>query len=319
MRDFETTPNKSMPLIALLCFAVLSSTGLSATGSVIVPLYPEGAVPNYRDVGESEIRERANILRISKVQTPTLEVFLPDPSIATGDAIIICPGGGYAMLAYEHEGTAVAQWWAERGVAGLVLKYRLPTSDAQIEPRLSPLLDAQRALRLTRHHAADWRINPNRVGIMGFSAGGHLAASASVHYDAGDANATDPIKQRSSRPDFSMLIYPVISFTEPFRHSGSRRNLIGNDASPSLVAHYSTERQVTADTPPAILIHAQDDRSVPVENSFVYAEALRRHDILNEIVVYPEGGHGFGLRSEPNVIRDWIDRCAVWLTATRSP
>lgn len=304
-----------MPRIVPLFGLLLSSVGLLTAESTTLPLYPTGAVPNYQDVGETEIRDRANILRISKVQTPTLEVYLPDPQIATGEAIVICPGGGYAILAYEHEGTEIARWWADRGVAGLVLKYRLPTSAAQIEPRLSPLLDAQRALRLARHHAADWNINPERVGIMGFSAGGHLAATASVHYDAGDPTADDPVDRLSSRPDFSMLIYPVISFTEPFRHSGSRRNLIGPEPTAELIEHYSNELQVTADTPPAILIHAQDDRSVPVENSFVYAEALRRHDIPTEVVVYPVGGHGFGLRQEPAVIRDWIERCAAWLEA----
>ncbi len=292
---------------------LLCSVGLLSAEPTVLPLYPTGAVPNYRDVGETEIQERTNILRISKVQTPTLEIYLPDPTIATGEAIVICPGGGYAILAYEHEGIAIAQWWAERGVAGLVLKYRLPTSEAQIEPRLSPLQDAQRALRMARHHAVDWNIDPNRVGIMGFSAGGHLAASASVHYDTGNATAADPVERQSSRPDFSMLIYPVISFTAPFRHSGSRRNLIGTDSTAELVNYYSSELQVTADTPPAILIHAQDDRSVPVENSFVYAEALRRYDIPAEIVVYPTGGHGFGLRQEPAVIRDWIERCHSWL------
>lgn len=302
-----------MPRIVALSIAFFWSLTLHATPPQVLPLYPAGAIPNYQDVGETEIRERTNILRISKVQTPTLEVYLPDPAIATGDAVVICPGGGYAILAYEHEGTEVARWWAERGVAGLVLKYRLPTSAAQIEPRLSPLLDAQRALRLARHHAADWNINPKRVGIMGFSAGGHLASSASVHYDTGDSDASDPVNRHSSRPDFSMLVYPVISFTEPFRHSGSRRNLIGTDPTQELIQHYSSELQVTADTPPAILIHAQDDRSVPVENSFVYAEALRAHGITPEIHVYSEGGHGFGLRPEPAAIQGWMHRCADWL------
>lgn len=302
-----------MPRLALLLFALAALTAARAAESFILPLYPAGAVPNYRDVGEVEVRERTNILRISKVQTPTLEVYLPDPAIATGDAVVICPGGGYAILAYEHEGVEIAQWWAERGVAGLVLKYRLPTSDAQIEPRLSPLLDAQRALRLARHHAADWNIDPQRVGIMGFSAGGHLASTASVHYDTGDSDASDPVNRHSSRPDFSILVYPVISFTEPFRHSGSRRNLIGPNPSDDLVRHYSSELQVTADTPPAILIHAQDDLSVPVENSFVYAEALRAHGIVTEIHVYSEGGHGFGLRSEPAAIQGWMQRCHAWL------
>lgn len=302
-----------MPRLAVLLFVLVALPAARAAESFTLPLYPAGAIPNYQDVGETEIRERTNILRISKVQTPTLEVYLPDPAVATGDAVVICPGGGYAILAYEHEGIEIAQWWAERGVAGLVLKYRLPTSAAQIEPRLSPLLDAQRALRLARHHAAEWNLNPDRVGIMGFSAGGHLAATASVHYDAGDPAATDPVERHSSRPDFSMLVYPVVSFTEPFRHSGSRRNLIGTDPPADLVEHYSSERQVTADTPPAILIHAQDDRSVPVENSFVYAEALRAQGIAPEIHVYSEGGHGFGRRTEPPAIQGWMQRCADWL------
>ncbi len=302
-----------MTRIFLMLVACLSMGANLSAESFTLPLYPTGGIPNYRDAGEAEEHVRDGILRIGRVQTPTIEVFLPDPSKATGEAIVICPGGGYWILAYELEGTEIARWWAERGVAGVVLKYRLPTSKAQIEPRLSPLMDAQRALRLVRHQAEDWRINPNRVGIMGFSAGGHLAATASVHYDNGNPDAADPIEQQSSRPDFSMLVYPVISFSGEFSHVGSRRALLGEIPDTELVHHYSAEKNITPDTPPAVLVHARDDAGVPIANSHAYAEALWATGVAAEIHAFDEGGHGFGAALDDPVLGSWLPRCAEWL------
>lgn len=295
----------------------LATTLSVVAKSITLPLYPDGQVPHYRDVGETEIVERGDLLLVSKVQTPTIEVFLPDPAIATGEAVVICPGGGYWVLAYELEGTEVAQWWADRGIAGIVLKYRLPTSAAQIEPRLSPLLDAERAMRLVRSRATDWHIDPDRVGIMGFSAGGHLAATLSTQPSHPINSDGDPIDRLSSRPDFSILVYPVISMSAPFAHAGSRLGLLGENPAPKYLRRYSAELQVTPETPPAILIHAEDDEGVPPDHSHVYAEALRAQNIPAEVHLYPSGGHGFGLATGNSNLKDWIEVCHQWLVSQR--
>jgi acetyl esterase/lipase len=197
------------------------------------------------------------------VQKPDIAVFLPSKKNATGEAVIVCPGGGYSILAYDWEGSDIARWLNSRGITAFVLKYRLPLSKSNIVPHKSPLMDAQRAMRLVRFNAEKWNIDPGKIGIMGFSAGGHLASTLSTHFDGGDPVSSDPVERMSCRPDFSVLVYPVITFTEEFQHSGSRINLLGEDADESLVRYYSNELQVTEDTPRAILIHADDDTAVP--------------------------------------------------------
>lgn len=274
-------------------------------------LYPEGQIPNYQEVGEKELWDTTNIVRISKVQVPDIKVYLPEESLATGDAIVICPGGGYSILAYDWEGEDIAEFWNSKGVAAIVLKYRLPTSESQIIPHKSPLLDAQRAMRYVRYNADNWGIDPGKIGIMGFSAGGHLASSMSTHYDAGNPESNDEIERVSCRPDFSILMYPVISFTGEFQHSGSRKNLVGDDS--TLMKYFSNELQVTEDTPPAILIHASDDKGVPVENSIVYYQALIEHGVPAEMHIYPHGGHGFSLAVGKGQLSGWPERCWEWL------
>ncbi len=300
-----------MNRIVLLSFLATVFINTVNCQNFTMTLYPKDQIPNYRDVGEKEVWDTADIVRVSKVQVPDISVFLPSDKNKTGEAVIICPGGGYHILAYAWEGSDIAKFWNSKGVTAIVLKYRLPTSEAQIEPYKSPLMDAQRAMRLVRYHAEDWGIDPAKIGIMGFSAGGHLASSLSTHYDQGDPNSPDPVDRISCRPDFSILMYPVITFTGDFQHSGSRMALVGEDK--ELMEYFSSELQVTEDTPPALLVHASDDGAVPVENSIVYYQALIRHGVSAEMHIYPHGGHGFSLAIGKGHLSGWPERAYEWL------
>ena len=280
---------------------------------VTLPLWPAGKVPNYQKTDEKEQSEVNEILRISKVQEPDIKVFLPTKRIATGQAVVICPGGGYAILAYDLEGTEVAKWLNSKGVAAIVLKYRLPNSKSNVVPHLTPLMDAKRAIRLVRHHAKEWNINSNKVGVMGFSAGGHLASTLGTHFDNGDKDAKDEVDRLSSRPDFMVLMYPVITMKETYMHAGSRNNLIGEKPSAELANLYSNDLQVTPNTPPTFIVHATDDGAVPVENSLSFYKALVNNKVLAEMHIYPYGGHGFGLATGKGYLETWTDRCIDWL------
>lgn len=294
-------------LLAGFFFSTLRAQDLT------LPLYPAGKVPNYQKTSEVEKWDTTNIVRVSLVQTPTMDVYLPAGSNATGQAVVICPGGGYAILAYNWEGADPARFLSAKGITAIVLKYRLPNSKSNITPHLTPLLDAKRAIRTVRAHAKKWRINPAQVGIMGFSAGGHLASTLATHFDAGDASATDSIERQSSRPDFAVLVYPVISMSKPSMHSGSRNNLIGANPDSSLAILYSNELQVTKETPPTFLIHATDDKGVPVENSLLFYQALKDKGVPAEMHIYPTGGHGFGLGIGKGYLETWTDRLVDWL------
>jgi acetyl esterase/lipase len=242
---------------------------------------------------------------------PTLTPYLPPGSKATGTAVVVCPGGGYQGLAMGHEGLDIARWLNERGVAAFVLKYRLG-------PRYrhpAPLQDAQRALRLVRARAKEWGVDPGRVGIWGFSAGGHLASTASTKFDAGQADADDPIERVSSRPDFSILCYPVITFLPPYAHMGSRRNLLGDKPDDKLVESLCNDTQVTARTPPTFLFHTTGDAGVPPENSVLYYLALRKAKVPAELHIYEKGPHGVGLAAKDPVLSTWPDRLADWMKA----
>jgi len=277
-----------------------------------ISLYPEGMIPNSIPCKSMEIKDTSNIVRISNVQVPDISVYLPSGRNARDEAVIICPGGGYKVLAYDWEGGDIAKFWNSKGIAAIVLKYRLPSSVSQLEPHKAPLMDAQRAMRLVRYHAREWNINPDRIGIMGFSAGGHLASSLCTHFDNGDPDNNDPVERISCRPDFSMLIYPVITFTKASQHKGSRKTLAGEDE--ELMNFYSSELQVNENTPPAILIHSSDDKSVPVENSILYFNALLSKNILVEMHIYPYGGHGFSLAiGKGGHLSTWTERCYDWL------
>ena len=277
-----------------------------------LPLWPDN-IPNYQKTDEIEIRDTTDAVRISYVQKPDISVYLPSKGNATGQAVVICPGGGYRILAYDKEGADIAKWLNSKGIAAIVLKYRLPLSKSNIVNHKSPLLDAQRAIRLTRYYANEWNIKKDKIGIMGFSAGGHLAATAGTHFDAGDSSASDPVEFMSSRPDFMVLVYPVITFSNSFMHKGSRNALLGEDPDSSLIKYYSNELQVKDNTPSTFIVHAGDDKSVPVENSLLFYHALKDKGIPAEFHIYPEGGHGFSLAIGKGYLETWPDRCIDWL------
>jgi acetyl esterase/lipase len=239
---------------------------------------------------------------------PTLTAYLPPKEKATGAAMIVCPGGGYSHLS-EREGRPVAEWLSSVGVAAFVLRYRLG-------PRYhhpAPFQDAARAIRLLRSKATEWQLDPNRIGILGFSAGGHVASTLGTHFDAGQPGAADPIARFSSRPDLMILIYPVISMRE-ITHAGSKELLIGKDASPELVALLSNDEQVTKTTPPTFLVHSASDPGVPVENSLRFAAALKKAGVPFDLNIYERGPHGFGLAQDDPVLSTWPRRCEVWLS-----
>src|SRR5215207_4725191 len=210
----------------LLLLCSFSFQQLSAQ-ELTLPLWSTGRVPNYQKSTEIEKRDTGETIKITLVQSPDITVYLPTKRSATGQAVIICPGGGYSYLSYNWEGSDPARWLNARGIAAIVLKYRLPGAKSNVVPHLSPLLDAKRAIRLTRFYADKWNIKKDQVGIMGFSAGGHLASTLGTHFDNGDSKSTDPVEQLSCRPDFMILVYPVITMNKPVMHAGSRNNLIG--------------------------------------------------------------------------------------------
>lgn len=238
---------------------------------------------------------------------PTLTPYLPSKEKATGAAVIVCPGGGYTHLA-DHEGGPVAEWLNSLGVTAFVLKYRLG-------PRYhhpAPLQDAARAIRFVRSRSAEWGLDPQRIGILGFSAGGHLASTAGTHFDSGKADAPDVIERVSSKPNLMILIYPVITMRDK-THAGSKQNLLGDNPSEELVAQLSNEEQVTKDTPATFLVHTQTDTAVPVENSLMFVAALRKAGVPFEFHLYERGPHGFGLGVKDPILATWPDRCADWL------
>jgi acetyl esterase/lipase len=247
--------------------------------------------------------------RIKNVIDPTLTVFSPPEGKANRTAVIICPGGGYVRLAIDHEGINVAQWLNQFGITAYLLKYRLPDDLIMKDKSVGPLQDVQESIRIVRRNAKEWEINPDKIGIMGFSAGGHLAASASTLYNdkVYDSDTTN------ARPDFSILIYPVISMNPEITHAGSRNNLLGDNPNEKLLEHFSTEFQVNKNTPPAFLVCAEDDKTVPVENSIHYFLSLKKYSISAELHIYEKGGHGFGLAKNGGTESHWPDACILWL------
>ena len=271
------------------------------------PLYSQ--IPNYIDSSNKEYKTNIDgILRIQKVSIPAYEYYRVKQDLINRPCVIICPGGGYSFLAAGHEGTAVAAFFNSIGINALLLKYRIPNSRNQPNKSIAPLQDAQQAIRLTRLHAAEWGIDPNKIGIMGFSAGGHLAASLATHFV--DIKIDNP-ENISLRPNFQILIYPVISF-RTFGHNGSINNLIGKDANEELVHYFSNEEQVNVNTPPAFIVHAIDDQTVHVKNAIVYQEALEKNKIANYMYLFEKGEHGFGMENKlsqvqwPPMLIDWL-------------
>ncbi len=282
---------------------------LSAQKVPVIPLYA-GEIPNSKAAENKEKTENrpGGILFTTEISIPSIKIFLP--KTPNGQAVVVCPGGGYWGTADEHEGDLVAKMLNNLGITAFVLKYRVPDDRYCIDKSIAPLQDAQAAIRMVRHNAAKYKINPRKVGIMGFSAGGHLAATTATHFSFA-ANPAD-VDTTSARPDFAILVYPVISFQEGVTHQGSRTKLIGQNGSATQQQFFSNELQVTPQTPPTFLVHAGDDNAVPVQNSLLFYEALVKNGILAEMHLYPKGGHGFGMNN-PTTTDKWTERLANWL------
>ncbi|MBS1654749.1 MAG: alpha/beta hydrolase [Bacteroidetes bacterium] len=290
--------------LLILCFFV----NHFSMAQTIMPLYD--TIPNSKPSANKETSEvSGGILRISHVSVPTLAMYMPEKVKPNSTAVIICPGGGYSILAASHEGSDVAKLFNEWGIVAFVLKYRLPDDAIMIDKSIGPLQDAQRAIQMVRQNAAKWNIDPSRIGIMGFSAGGHLASTASTHFNK---SVIDNPANISLRPGFSILIYPVISFTDSLTHMGSRDNLIGKNPSAEKIKEYSNEMQVTAQTPMAFLVQAGDDGAVPPGNSIAYYQALLKNKIPAEMHMYEKGGHGFGMHNKTTEDQ-WTERLKNWM------
>lgn len=296
-----------MKKFGFIIAAMIISTVLLAQTEM--PLY-SGAIPNSKPAPNKESAvTRDNVTRISKVSIPTLTIY--KPANANGMSVIICPGGGYSILAFDKEGTRVAEEMNKWGITAFVLKYRLPDDTTNIDRSIAPLMDAQQAIRLVRSKATEWGLKKDKIGIMGFSAGGHLASTAATHF----SRKADAINKdtTSVRPDFTILIYPVISFDSTITHKGSRNNLVGATASAEKIKQFSNELQVTAKTPPSFLVHAGDDATVPVANSIRYYQACIQYKVPAEMHLYPKGGHGFGMYNKTTT-DNWMERLKNWLT-----
>ena len=277
---------------ATCCF--FSFPSLRAAEPTKVLLWPEGA-PLAKG---SEAKDR-----------PLLWLYLPADRQPHA-AIVICPGGGYGALAMDHEGHQIANWLGQHRMACFILEYR-HSRKGYGHP--APMLDVQRAIRMVRARNKEWGVDPERIGVIGFSAGAHLASTASTHFDSGNAEADDPIDRVSCRPDFAILCYPVISFTQPFTHRCSRKNLLGADPDPKLVRPFSNELQVSEKTPPTFLWHTQEDPGVSVLNSLAYYESLTKHGVPSELHLFPKGRHGLGLGKGSPGVEAWPELCIAWL------
>jgi len=278
----------------------------------VLKLWPDGIPGSKNDPTyvENIINTDGRVTRANNVVTPDLTVFLPDPAMANGAAVLICPGGGYGTLAFDHEGNAIAKWLNDNGIAGVILKYRLPSDRIMADKTVGPLQDAQEAMRIIRRNAAAWKIDPLKVGVIGFSAGGHLASTIYTHYSDKVYEVKDNV---SARPDFSLLIYPVITMDTTFTHRGTRNNLIGLDPTEKNVFRFSNEKQVNAETPPAFIVHSSDDNTVPVLNSINYYKALMNYNIPAEFHIFQKGGHGYGLAEGRGTESAWPGLCIRWM------
>ena len=302
---------------AFLAVIIISILPLLKAGAQqkIMDVWPggiPGLVLNDSYVEKSTISE-GSITRFEKTTNPMLYIFLPPKEKATGTAVLICPGGGYAALAFGHEGNAIASWLNDNGIAGIILKYRLPSDLIMKDKSIGPLQDAQEAMRIIRRNAAMWNIDPKKVGVIGFSAGGHLASTLSTHYNEKVYDVSDTV---SARPDFSLLIYPVITMDSSFTHEGTRRNLIGDNPSSETIRRFSNEFQVNEKTPPAFMVHSADDKTVPVKNSIVYFGQLVKYNIPSELHIFQKGGHGYGLGGGRDTQSAWPSLCINWLKAS---
>lgn len=300
----------------LFCFLVLLPVfGMGqqkAYDLQIIPLYND-SIPNSTGYETEEIIGGSTLApdTYQKVSRPEVSAYIPPKGSGNGTAVIIFPGGGYSFLAFRQEGTLVAENLVKKGITAFVVKYRLPNELTMMDKSIGPLQDAQAAIKLVRMHAAAWGIDSSKVGIMGFSAGGHLASTAGTHFN----HAYIVNKENTNlRPDFMILVYPVISMSDKLAHQGSRENLLGSYPADKQVTDFSSDRQVTASTPPTWLTHAGDDMVVDVDNSIVFYESLRHHNIPAEMHLYPKGGHGFVLQMPAE---EWLGPLFTWMKKMR--
>ena len=293
-----------------LCVFIVMLSGFSQ--NQIIPLWNDN-IPNSQKSEDKEVVLSTDAIRISLVQTPTLEVFLPTKKSNTGKAVIICPGGGYHNVVYDWEGTDIAKWFNSKGIAAFVLKYRLPNTKSVKVSYEAPLQDAQRALRIVRSQSEKWHVNPNKIGIMGFSAGGHVASTLGTQFSTPNKFKEMTIDTISARPDFMILVYPVVTMKLDYTHKGSRLSLLGENPSEDLINQYSNELQVTKNTPPTFIVHSSDDFAVPVENSLNLYKALKDNGVKTEMHIYQEGGHGYSLGLGKGYLQTWTDRLYDWL------
>ena len=283
------------------CFFICLLFTFTVNAQQIVELYPN-VIPNSRKTEKQETFTSGLFRAVSK---PTLEIYLPEKEKASGAALIIIPGGSYAVVVYQGEGISNAKLFAQNGIAAFVLKYRLPDDSIMLNKTIGPLQDAQQAVKMVRENAAKWGVDTNKIGIIGFSAGGHLASAAATHFQR---PVIENANNTNLRPDFQIVVYPVISMQDSLTHRDSRKNLLGSNQSKEVINQYSNELQVTDNTPPAYITHTADDKTVDVDNSIAYFESLRRHKVDVEMHIYPKGGHGFIFRQP-----DWIEPLLLWM------
>ncbi|APZ95374.1 Acetylxylan esterase precursor [Fuerstiella marisgermanici] len=296
--------NKESPTLNVrltVSCVLLAALATSVQAEDWQPLWPDGA-PGANGTGEHDV--------------PALLAFPVAKDKANGCGVLVCPGGGYGGLAMDHEGHQIVKWLNDRGISAWILRYRLGSKGYHHPIQKGDVL---RAMRTVRHNAAAHGVDPKRIGVWGFSAGGHLASTAATHFDLGNANATDPIDKLSSRPDFAVLCYPVITMDEAFTHKGSRRNLLGADRyeNAELVELLSNEKRVTENTPPTFIFHTTEDQAVPVENAIAFYSALRQHKVDCELHIYQKGRHGVGLGGSDKVLATWPARLEDWLKVNK--
>ncbi|MBU2906429.1 alpha/beta hydrolase [Arenibacter algicola] len=290
----------------VLLFLIMIS--IHSEAQQTIDLY-SSTIPNSKpsETKEIELKKDGQFFGYQKVSRPSLKIYLPEEQIATGTAIIICPGGGYGMESFKLEGIRIAEAFLKKGVAAFVLKYRLPSDSIMIDKSIGPLQDAQQALKIVRQRAAEWHLDPEKIGIMGFSAGGHLASTAGTHFNKSYIPNSEGI---SLRPSFMILIYPVISMKDELTHNGSRENLLGKSASEEQILNFSNELHIDSETPPTWLTHTGDDTVVPVENSIRFYQELIKNKIPSEMHLYPKGNHGFVLSIPTD---EWMQPLFSWM------
>ncbi|MDR7210688.1 alpha/beta hydrolase-fold protein [Flavobacterium piscis] len=301
-----------MKQIVLTFFFLIVVNGNLFGQSKVIEIW-NGKVPgSIQNPDYKQIVDSTYYIKLRNISQPTIEVYLASADNNSGTAMVVCPGGGYYGISFLSEGVEIAKWLNQLGITAVVLHYRLPDDAIMKNKSIAPLQDGQEAIRIVRRNAKEWGIDPQKIGIIGFSAGGHLASTVSTHFNEKVYESKDTT---SARPDFSLLIYPVISMEESITHKGSQVNLLGSNPSSEQIKHFSNELQVNGETPPAFLVHSIDDGAVPVQNSIEYALAMQKYHVPCELHIYQTGGHGYGLGRSKNTESSWPEACRKWLEA----